>query len=148
MRGELQDQTDFKVGVDLRVTWAAEQKKDQAPPIGAPRPASNETRTKPGRRGASVPRLSSDWSAHKRCPSCGPGPSSPASSLALHAQGSQEYDAEEGAWREFYSLSQQQLPHPSEGPILPAKARAKSTATRGYGMTPKAKPAPTATAPR
>ena len=29
-RGELQDQTDFKVGVDLRVTWAAEQKKDQA----------------------------------------------------------------------------------------------------------------------
>ena len=29
-RGELQDQTDFKVGADLQVTWAAEQKKDQA----------------------------------------------------------------------------------------------------------------------
>ena len=58
------------------------------------------------------------------------------------------YDEDVGAWREFYSLSQQQLPHPSEGPILPAKAkaRAKTVASHGYGMTPKARPAPTTTA--
>ena len=58
------------------------------------------------------------------------------------------YDEDAGAWREFYSLSQQQLPHPSEGPILPAKAKAtaKTVASHGYGMTPKARPAPTTTA--
>ena len=45
-------------------------------------------RLAPSLAGVVLPsRLSRDWSAHKRCPSCGPGPSSPASSLALHAQG-------------------------------------------------------------
>ena len=140
------------------------------PPTGAPRPASPETRAKPGKRGVAVPRLSGDWSTNKRCSSCGPGSCSAASGVPVHAQEREEVRQPArqvrcvpepgvrtqaavrrgrlGAWREFYSLSQQQLPHPSEGPILPAKAkaRAKTVASHGYGMTPKARPAPTTTA--
>ena len=136
------------------------------PPTGAPRPASPETRAKPGKRGVAVPRLSGDWSTNKRCSSCGPGSYSafPCTHKNVKRSGNQHgkyavcqnpacglklrYDEDVGAWREFYSLSQQQLPHPSEGPILPAKAkaRAKTMASHGYGMTPKARPAPTTTA--
>ena len=60
------------------------------PPTGAPRPASPETRAKPGKRGVAVPRLSGDWSTTKRCSSCGPGSYSAASGVPVHAQEREE----------------------------------------------------------
>ena len=49
------------------------------------------------------------------------------------------FDPDAKVWREFYSQSQRQLPHPSQAPIGPALG-SSSAPSHGYGATPKSSP--------